>query len=126
MSWDRVRSCMVNRCEYLHASNQLLSVYSRRYNFSNFRPPTRNEVGVMWEKSPIAHMDSVKAPTLIALGMKDLRVPPSQGVEYFHALRAKNIPTKLLVYEDCDHAIDKVASEADHWLNIKKWFDEHL
>jgi acylaminoacyl-peptidase len=71
-------------------------------------------------------MKHVKAPTLMALGMKDLRVPPSQGIEYYHALRAKNIPTKLLVYEDCDHAIDRVTSEADHWLNIKQWFDEHL
>jgi acylaminoacyl-peptidase len=96
------------------------------YNFSDFQSPSREELGVMWDKSPIAHMKHVKAPTLMALGMKDLRVPPSQGIEYYHALRAKNIPTKLLVYEDCDHAIDRVASEADHWLNIKQWFDEHL
>jgi acylaminoacyl-peptidase len=33
----------------------------------------------MWDKSPIAHLEHVKAPTLIALGMKDKRVPPSQG-----------------------------------------------
>lgn len=98
----------------------------RSYKFSDFRPPSREELGVMWDKSPIAHMEHVNAPTLIALGMKDLRVPPSQGLEYFHALRSKGIPTKLLVYENCDHAIDKVASEADHWLNIKLWFDKYL
>ena len=62
----------------------------------------------------------------MALGMSDKRVPPSQGIEYFHAMRSKGVPTKLLMYEDDDHAIDKVVSEADHWINIKRWFDEHL
>lgn len=97
-----------------------------KHNFSDYRPPTKNELGIMWDKSPIAHMGNVKAPTLMALGMKDRRVPPSQGIEYYHALRAKNVPTKLLVYEDCDHAIDLVVSEADFWVNTKQWFDEHL
>lgn len=98
----------------------------RHYNFSDYRAPSREELGLMWDKSPIAHMDNVKAPTLMALGMKDRRVPPSQGIEYYHALRAMKVPTKLLVYEDCDHAIDLVASEADFWVNTKQWFDEHL
>jgi hypothetical protein len=29
------------------------------------------------------------------------------------------------VYDDDDHAIEGVKSEADLWINIKKWFDEH-
>lgn len=96
------------------------------YNFSDFHTPSKEDLNVMWDKSPIAHLDHVTAPTLMALGMKDRRVPPSQGIEYYHALRAKNVPTKLLVYEDCDHAIDLVMSEADFWINTKKWFDQHL
>jgi len=96
------------------------------YNFSDFHAPSKEELGVMWDKSPIAHLKHVKAPTLMALGMKDRRVPPSQGIEYYHALRAKNVPTKLLVYEDCDHAIDLVVSEADFWINTKQWFDKYL
>mmetsp|Transcript_20005 Transcript_20005/g.41316 ORF Transcript_20005/g.41316 Transcript_20005/m.41316 type:complete len:860 (-) Transcript_20005:54-2633(-) len=96
------------------------------YNFSKFRPPSKDELNIMWEKSPIAHIEHAKAPTLIALGMKDRRVPPSQGLEYFHALRAKNVPSKLLIYEDCDHALDKVVNEADFWINTKRWFDDHL
>jgi len=102
------------------------SLGSGRYNFADFGAPSKEEMDVMWDKSPIAHLANAKAPTLMALGMKDRRVPPSQGIEYYHALRAKNVPTKLLVYEDCDHAIDLVVSEADFWINTKRWFDEHL
>jgi hypothetical protein len=32
----------------------------------------------------------------------------------------------LLTYDDDDHAIAGVVSEADHWVNIKRWFDEHM
>ena len=80
----------------------------------------------MWDNSPVAHIENVIAPTLIGLGMQDRRVPPSQGLEYYHALRAKKVPVKLLVYDDCDHAIDGVASEADFWVNTKRWFDQYL
>ncbi|KAL7543890.1 hypothetical protein ACHAXR_013330 [Thalassiosira sp. AJA248-18] len=96
------------------------------YNFSNFSAPSKEELGVMWDKSPIAHIENATAPTLIGLGMKDRRVPPSQGIEFYHALRAMGVPNKLLVYDECDHAIDGVGSEADFWINTKQWFDQHL
>jgi acylaminoacyl-peptidase len=97
-----------------------------KYNWGEYRPPNQEELRIMWKKSPVRYVENVKTPTLVALGLSDLRVPPSQGKEWYHTLRAKGIPTKLLVYEDDDHAIAGVASEADHWVNIKRWFDEHL
>lgn len=80
----------------------------------------------MWDKSPIRHLSNVRAPTLVALGLSDLRVPPSQGMEWFHSLRSMGIQCKLLQYEKDDHAIAGVQSEADHWVNIKEWFDKYL
>ena len=84
------------------------------------------DIADLWAKSPIRHASRVKSPTLVALGMKDLRVPPSQGYEWYHSLRARGLPTKLLQYEDDDHAIAGPKAEADHWINIKRWFDLHL
>ena len=96
------------------------------YNPREFRGPTKEEIAIMWKKSPIAYANNVAAPTLIALGMADLRVPPSQGLEWYHSLRSRNIPTKLLQYPEDSHALDSVTTEADHWIHIKQWFDEHL
>jgi acylaminoacyl-peptidase len=96
------------------------------YDWTTIRPPRKNEIDSMYSVSPIANIQNVKAPTLIALGMIDRRVPPSQGLEYYYALRSKGVSTKLLVYKDDDHAIDSPVSEADHWINIKQWFDNHL
>jgi acylaminoacyl-peptidase len=101
------------------------------YNFDTYKPATLNEIQAFYEVSPIQYAQNVQTPTLIALGLKDLRVPPSQGLEWYHALRSCTLtsprpPTKLLLYENDDHAIDGVASEADHWVHIKQWFDQYL
>ena len=91
-----------------------------------FRGPTKDQLMTMYDASPIRYADAVVAPTLVALGLRDLRVPPSQGLEYFHTLKSKGLATKLLEYPEDDHAIDRVQSEADHWIHIKRWFDAHL
>ena len=62
----------------------------------------------------------------MCLGAKVRRVPPSQGLEYFHALRGRGVPAKLLVYPEDDHSIDRPASDADHWVNVALWLREHL
>ncbi|CAM9493498.1 unnamed protein product, partial [Hapterophycus canaliculatus] len=97
-----------------------------KYNFDAFRPPTAKELEAMWKASPVAHIDRVVAPTLVALGAKDRRVPQSQGLEWFHSLKSRGVETKLLVYPEDVHAIDKPASEADQWLNIVGWLKKHL
>ena len=94
-----------------------------RYNWSEYRPPNQEELLAMREKSPVSHVSKVTAPTLVALGLSDLRVPPSQGLEWYHTLRSRGVPTKLLTYEKDDHAIAGVQSEADHWVNVSLFYD---
>ena len=48
----------------------------------------------MFSASPIAHAHKVKAPTLIAIGEKDLRVPASQGREWYYSLKSRGVKTK--------------------------------
>ncbi len=96
------------------------------YDFDAFLP-TPPEISLkMYESSPIRYLSQVKTPTLICLGLKDRRVPPSQGIEYFHFLRSKGVPCKLLTFpEDC-HAIDKPKTEAEHWFEIAYWLRVYL
>jgi acylaminoacyl-peptidase len=98
------------------------------YNFSSYRPPTMEEIQTFYNVSPIQYVQQVKTPTLVALGLKDLRVPPSQGLEWYHSLcnLNKELPMRLLLYENDDHAIDGVASDADHWVHIQQWFNKYL
>ena len=102
-------------------------------NWKQFKPPTMEQLQIMYSKSPAQYIEKVTTPTLIALGMKDLRVPPSQGLEWYHSLRSKKtadgksaVPTKLLVYPDDNHSLSGVTTEPDHYIHIKQWFDKYL
>lgn len=53
----------------------------------NFKPPQKHQIDRMWYVSPIRYMDRVQGPMLKGLGMMDRRVPPSQVLEYFHAIK---------------------------------------
>lgn len=96
------------------------------YDWSQYRVPTESELSSMRQCSPIQYVSRVKTPTLIGLGLCDLRVPPSQGLEWFHVLRSRGVPTKLLQYQADNHSIAGVRAEADYWIHVKQWFDAFL
>jgi acylaminoacyl-peptidase len=76
--------------------------------------------------SPIVNADHIHTPLMLMLGGKDLRVPPSQGLEMKKALEARHVPVRVLWYPDCSHPLSDVKSEADAFINIIKWFGEHI
>jgi acylaminoacyl-peptidase len=47
--------------------------------------------------SPIAHATQVKAASLVMLGLKDLRVPVSQGKLWHDVLTRRGLKTRLMV-----------------------------
>jgi acylaminoacyl-peptidase len=96
------------------------------YDFSRCGPADASAMEKMWEASPARLISQVKAPTLLGLGLKDRRVPASQGFEWFHILRSANVPSKLLAYKEDTHAIDRPASEADFWVNAADWLEKYL
>ena len=53
-----------------------------RYDYTSFRAPTGNELQEMHKMSPVSYISNVKTPTLIALGLKDLRVPYVTAVSF--------------------------------------------
>ncbi|XP_034945879.1 acylamino-acid-releasing enzyme-like isoform X2 [Chelonus insularis] len=79
----------------------------------------------MFKCSPIVHVNNVIAPTLLCIGKNDLRVPPSQGKQWYHRLKANGVLTKMLIYDDC-HPLNNVPVEMDAIINAALWFCEHF
>ncbi|NXX18069.1 ACPH enzyme, partial [Podargus strigoides] len=77
-------------------------------------------------KSPMRYVDRVRAPVLLMLGEDDRRVPPKQGLEYYRALKARGVPTRLLWYPGNNHALAGVEAEADGFMNMALWLLKHL
>ncbi|NXB81421.1 ACPH enzyme, partial [Donacobius atricapilla] len=68
----------------------------------------------------------VRAPVLLMLGEDDRRVPPKQGLEYYRALKARGVPTRLLWYPGNNHALAGIEAEADGFMNMALWLLKHL
>ena len=76
--------------------------------------------------SPIRYIKNVKTPTLVYVGERDVETPAAQSLEYWHGLRAMNVPTELMIYADEGHALRQPANIADREQRVIGWFDKYL
>jgi dipeptidyl aminopeptidase/acylaminoacyl peptidase len=82
---------------------------------------------VLYQKhSPVFHVKNVSTPTLVIHGEADLRVPMSQGVEFYRALKQRNVPTRLLVLPRQPHnPVEPKMSLATMNGNLE-WMEKYL
>ncbi len=85
-----------------------------------------DEPELHWERSPLAHLDNAKTPTLIVHGERDVRVHPEQGMELYTALRLKGIPTSLVLYPREPHGLNERAHQIDFIERSIAWFEKYL
>lgn len=64
------------------------------FDFDEAKTLTMTEMKTMLETSPVQLVDKIKIPTFFIVGKNDLRVPFSQGVRMYHALKARNIKVR--------------------------------
>jgi dipeptidyl aminopeptidase/acylaminoacyl peptidase len=76
--------------------------------------------------SAIYHMKKAKTPTFIYVGERDIEVPPTQSVEYWHALKDMGVETSLVIYPEEGHGIRNPANTADVRKRTVAWFDHYL
>lgn len=93
--------------------------------YTQVGPIDDNILLAMRKASPIEHAHKVKAPTLLQIGSKDLRVPYYQGLEFYTRLKANGTTVKMNLYED-NHPLGQVPNEMDNIINAALWFQEHL
>ena len=89
--------------------------------------------GEFWDKfdayknhSAMFHVKRVKTPTLIQHGEKDERVPLSQGLELYNALKRQNCTTKMVIYPRTPHGIEEPRLLVDCMERNLEWFDKYL
>jgi dipeptidyl aminopeptidase/acylaminoacyl peptidase len=68
-----------------------------------FEGDTWNQFRNFADHSPITFVKNAKTPTLILHGEADVRVPTSQGYEFYHALKSLGVTTKMVVYPRTPH-----------------------
>ena len=58
-----------------------------------------------WDFSPISLVGNIQTPTMVMVGMEDLRTPPSEAKQLYHALKLRKIPTVLVEIPEASHGI---------------------
>ena len=62
-----------------------------------------------------------KTPTLVIHGQLDQRVPLNNGMELFHILQHRGVPSRLVYYPDENHWILKRQNSLFWYDETKNW-----
>lgn len=88
-------------------------------------PPWQNRTWYdRW--SPSRYADAFATPTLVIHGALDFRVPYTQGLSMFTALRRQGVPARLVFFPDEGHWISKPQNQKAWWEEVQGWLARYL
>jgi dipeptidyl aminopeptidase/acylaminoacyl peptidase len=76
--------------------------------------------------SAINYMHNVKTPTFAYVGEHDIECPAPQTQEFWHAMKAMNVPTSIMIYPGEGHGLRDPEHLADAEQRTLAWFDKYL
>jgi dipeptidyl aminopeptidase/acylaminoacyl peptidase len=79
--------------------------------------------------SPLTYADGLakyKTPTLVITGEQDYRVPYTQSLEMYTALQRQGVPSKLVVFPDEGHRINKPQNAQLWYATFLDWLATYL
>ena len=82
-------------------------------------PWTNPESYAKW--SPHTYAKAFKTPTLVTHGEIDYRVPVGEGLQLFTTLQRQGVPSRLLVFPDEGHWINKPQNSALWYHTFLEW-----
>ena len=112
----------------------VMNWYSKTLNADNwFRYYHSRIPGTPWTNpddylrfSPISLVGNVTTPTLVMVGLEDLRTPPSQAKQLYHALKYRRVPTVLVELPGASHNIARRPSQLLQKVrHILAWFEKY-
>lgn len=98
------------------------------YGYANTRYPGQpwENFENYWKFSPISLVGNVETPTMVMVGMNDLRTPPSEAKQLYHALKLRKIETVLVEIPEASHGIasrpSNLITKVAHTL---AWFEKY-
>ena len=76
--------------------------------------------------SAVYQAKKAKTPTFIYVGERDIEVPPTQSIEWWHALKDRNVPVSLVIYPDAGHCVTAPEQASDVRARSIAWFDRYV
>ncbi len=76
--------------------------------------------------SPLETIKQARTPTFLYVGELDVECPAPQSFEFWHALKALDVPTQLVVYPGSGHWMHKPSQVRDLRARESQWFNHYL
>lgn len=83
-------------------------------------------IAIYQKHSPMFNVKGVTTPTLIQHGEADVRVPISQGYEFYNALKQQNVPTRMIVLPRQPHGPNEPKMQLAAMQSNLEWFEKYL
>ena len=85
------------------------------------------EQGKVWrEQNPIRYAKDFRTPILLTVGENDFRVPLNQTLENWSVLQRLRIPSRLIVFPEENHWIQKGENSRFFYQELHAWFGKYL
>ena len=92
-------------------------------------PPGTSEAEkekIMKERSPLYHVDKIKAPLLLLQGLEDKVVPPNQAERIKEVIQGNGGDVKAIFYEGEGHVFHNGVNVKDSFLQAERWWQRTL
>jgi len=77
-------------------------------------------------RSPLSHVDRIRAPLLIVHGLNDVRVKASESEQMVAAMRAENKPVEYFLYQDEGHRQWRPENKFHFYAKAEEFLARHL
>ena len=96
------------------------------FGFSKSRfPEFWEDPSIFQQSSPHFGAGKFNTPTLVIHGQQDFRVPVNHGIELFHTLKKRGVPTKLIYYPNENHWVLKPQNSIFWYQQVIEWLERY-
>lgn len=81
---------------------------------------------MLWERSPLSRVDSIRIPVLIVQGANDPRVKQSESDQIVQAMKKKGINYEYMLFEDEGHGFMKEENRLEFFASAERFLAKHL
>lgn len=85
-----------------------------------------DNLSIYADRSPINFVKNVRTPTLLVVGEQDIEGPPAQSLEFWHAMKALNVKSQLIIYPREGHHFTDPTHSLDLTRQMLAWFDANM
>jgi dipeptidyl aminopeptidase/acylaminoacyl peptidase len=112
---------------WLHVLNDIPDFWEARKTalYEEMGNPKKDSL-MLYNKSPLFFSDNIKKPLMVIQGANDPKVPQSESDSIVARVRANNMPTEYVLFDDEGHGIRKKENQIEAMKRIGEFLKQNL